>query len=92
MRNFKNANIWRDFQICINVPLIETFLVEDIPLSVSTFSLAEVTHKLTEYLNINDSVRSLKMANLSCFPIPGELFETSDGYLEPSQASGVESF
>ena len=50
MRNFKDANIWRDFQICINVPLIETFLVEDIPLSVSTFSLAEVNHKLTEYL------------------------------------------
>ena len=39
---YMDTNIWRDFQICINVPLIETFLVEAIPFSVSTFSLAEV--------------------------------------------------
>ena len=32
------------------------------------------------------------MANLSCIPIPGEVFQKSEGYLEPSQASGVESF
>ena len=49
-------------------------------------------HKLPEYLNINDSVRSLKMANLPCIHIPGEVFQNSEGYLEPSRASGVESF
>ena len=32
------------------------------------------------------------MANLSCIPIPGKVFQNSEGYLEPSQASGVESF
>ena len=47
---------------------------------------------LPEYLNINDSVRSLKMANLSCIHIPGEVFQNSEGYLESSRASGVESF
>ena len=32
------------------------------------------------------------MANLSCVPIPGEVFQNSEGYLEPSQASEVERF
>ena len=45
--------------------------------------------KLPEYLNINDSVRSLKMANLSCIHIPGEVFQSSERYLEPSRTSGV---
>ena len=48
--------------------------------------------KLTEYLSINDSVRSLKMANLSCINIPGEVFQNSERYLESSRASGVERF
>ena len=48
--------------------------------------------KLSEYLNINDSVRSLKMANLLCIRISREVFQSSEGYLEPSRASGVESF
>ena len=48
--------------------------------------------RLLEYLNINDSVRALKMASLSCIHIPGEVFQNSDGYLEPSRVSGVESF
>ena len=43
-----DTNIWKDFQICINVFLMETFLVEAIPFSVSTFSLAEV---IISYLN-----------------------------------------
>ena len=37
---------------------------------------------------ISDSVRLLKMANLSCIHIPGEVFQSSEGYLEPSRASG----
>ena len=37
-----DTNIYRDFQISFNVPLIETFLVEAILFSVSTISLAEV--------------------------------------------------
>ena len=37
-----DTNIRRDFQTCINVSVIETFLVEATPFSVSTFSLAEV--------------------------------------------------
>ena len=48
--------------------------------------------KLHEYLNIYDSVRSLKMANLSCIHIPGEVFQNSMEYVEPSRASGVECF
>ena len=48
--------------------------------------------KLPEYLNINDSVRSLKVVNLSCIHIPREVFQSSEGYLEPSRASGVERF
>ena len=32
------------------------------------------------------------MASLSCIPIPGEVFQNSEEYLKPSQASGVESF
>ena len=46
--------------------------------------------KLPEYLNIN--ARSLKMENLSCIHIPGEVFQNSEQYLEPSRASWVESF
>ena len=34
--------IWRDFKICINVPLVETFSVETILSSVPKFTLAEV--------------------------------------------------
>ena len=45
---YMDTNIWKDFQICINVFLMETFLVEAIPFSVSTFSLAEV---IISYLN-----------------------------------------
>ena len=36
--------------------------------------------KLPEYLNINDSVRSLKMANLSSIHIPGKVLQNSEGY------------
>ena len=48
--------------------------------------------KLSEYLNINDSVRSLQTENLLYIHIPREVFQSTEGYLEPSQASGVESF
>ena len=48
--------------------------------------------KLNEYLTVNDSVRSLRVANLSCIHISGEVFQNSEGYLEPSRASGVERF
>ena len=36
--------------------------------------------------------RPLKMANLLCIHIPREVFHSSEGYLEPSRTSGVESF
>ena len=39
-------------------------------------------------ISISDSVRLLKMANLSCIHIPGEVFQSSEGYLKPSRASG----
>ena len=48
--------------------------------------------KLPEYININNSVRSLKMAHLLCIHIPREIFQSSKGYLEYSRASGVEKF
>ena len=32
------------------------------------------------------------MANLSCIHIPGEVFWSSEGYLELSQASGIKHF
>ena len=48
--------------------------------------------KLNEYLTVNDSVRSKRVANLSCIHVSGEVFQNSEGYLEPSRASGVESF
>ena len=48
--------------------------------------------KLSEYLNINDSLRSLKIGNLLCIHIPREVFQSSEEYLEPSRACRVESF
>ena len=38
-----------------------------------------------------DSVR-LKMVNLSSIHIPGEVFQCSEGYLEPSRAPGTKRF
>ena len=73
-------------------------LVEEIPFSGSHYFqcfnifTSRSYQKLSEYLNINDSVRSLKMVNLSCIHIPREVFQSSERYLEPSRASGVESF
>ena len=49
-------------------------------------------HRLPGYLNISDNVGSLKMVNLSCIHIPKEVFQSLEGYLQPSRASGVESF
>ena len=49
-------------------------------------------HQLRELLNINDSVRLLKMANLSCTHIPVEVFQRSEAYLGPCQTSGMKLF
>ena len=64
------------------------FLIKSFPFSRSHcfqwFSIftSRSYQKLPEHLNINDSLRSLTMANLSCIHIHGKV-------LEPSQASGV---
>ena len=60
-----------------------SFFVEAFPFSVSTFSVGRSYQKLRELL-INHSVRSPKMANLSCIHIPEEVFQSSEAYLEPS--------
>ena len=39
-----------------------------------------------------DSVRLLKMANLSCIHITIELFQSSEVYLEPCQTLGMKRF
>ena len=41
---------------------------------------------------MNYSVTLLKMANLSCIHIPEEVFQSSEGYLEPSPACGIKRF
>ena len=48
--------------------------------------------QLCESLNINDSVRLSKMANLSCIHIPVEVFQSSETYLGPCQISGMKRF
>ena len=48
--------------------------------------------QLRELLNINDSVRLLKMANLSCIHIPEEVFQSSEAYLVPCPTSGMKRF
>ena len=48
--------------------------------------------QLRELLNINDSVRLLKMANLSCIHIPEEVFQSSEAYLAPCRTSGMKHF
>ena len=45
--------------------------------------------QLRELLNINDSVRLLKMANLSCIHIPVEVFQSSEAYLGHCRTSGM---
>ena len=67
-------------------------LVKAIPFSVFNIFTSRSYQKLPEYSNINDSVRSFKMANFPCIHIPGKVFQSSEGYLEPSRASAVESF
>ena len=64
-------------------------LVEAIIFSASTFSSGEL---IAELLNINDSVRLLKIANLSCIHIPVEVFQSSETYLGPCQTSGMMRF
>ena len=49
-------------------------------------------HQLPELLNINDSVRLLKMANLSYIHIPVEVFQSSEAYLGPCRTSGMKRF
>ena len=45
-----------------------------------------------KWLNINDSVRLLKMANLSCILIPVEVFQGSEAYLGPCGTSEMKRF
>ena len=67
--------------------------MEAIPFSVSTFWLGEVIYRqLCELLNINYSVRLLKMANLSCIHILVEVFQSSEAYLGPCRITGMERF
>ena len=48
--------------------------------------------QLCELLNINYSVRLLKMANLSYIHIPVEVFQSSEEYLRPCRTSGMKRF
>ena len=48
--------------------------------------------QLREFLNINDSVRLLKMANLSCIHIPVEVFQSSEAYLGSCRTSVMKRF
>ena len=64
-------------------------LVEAIIFSASIFSSGEL---IAELLNINDSVRLLKIANLSCIHIPVEVFQSSETYLGSCQTSGMMRF
>ena len=63
--------------------------MEAIIFSASTFSSGGL---IVELLNINDSVRLLKIANLSCTHIPVEDFQSSEAYLGPCQTSGMKRF
>ena len=48
--------------------------------------------KLPEYLNINDSVRSLKITNLSWIHIPEEVFQNSECIQNPVEQLGCKVF
>ena len=55
-------------------------------------TLSRVTYILKYIVRDCDSVRLLKMANLSCIYIPIELFQSSEAYLEPCQTSEMKHF
>ena len=48
--------------------------------------------QLRELLHITDSVRLLKMADLSCIHIRVEVFQSSETYLGPCRTSGMKRF
>ena len=74
-------------------------LVEAIFLLVKTFPVMKTLPVMEAIpfsgscpLLVETSVRLLKMANLLCIHIPGEVFQSSEGYLELSRASGIKRF
>ena len=73
-------------------------LIETFPFSGShsfqccNISVRRSYRQLRELLNINDSIRLLKMANLSCIHIPVVVFQSSDVYLVSCRTSGRKRF
>ena len=55
-------------------------------------TLSPVTYILKYIVLDCDSVRLLKMENLSCIHIPIELFQSSEAYLEPCRTSEMKHF
>ena len=56
------------------------------------YKLSPVTWIIKYTVLCCDSVRLLKMANLSCIHITIELFQSSEVYLEPCQTLGMKRF
>ena len=73
-------------------------LIETFPFSGShsfqccNISVRRSYRQLRELLNINDSIRLLKMANLSCIHIPVVVFQSSEAYLGSCRTSGMKRF
>ena len=81
---------WKPFLQVRAIPFSESHSFQCFSIFVSRSISSYV---IIKYIVLDcDSVRILKMANLSCIHIPIDLFQSSETYLEPCETSRMKHF